>query len=370
MDVVKTVLSKIKDKVYLYSFSALDALFVSSNVPLVYVATTATLIDLAKTFPSLVFPGIEDVDASIEIEDRVILFRTIDSLSDLPASRISPLTLLYDVHRSVFIDRCDVYTSLRKTDIQLVPHFSYPFTWEEIGELAVLISRFHYIVPEQTITFGNPYKPLPVEKQRFFLSQLLTGQNAEQGLRFLHKSGFIAVHWPALHILNMIEHSKEYHPEGNVWEHTLGTLAQRKTCDLVLGLGLLLHDIGKIESERYEGNQFHQHAQIGSFSAVNFLRELDFSAEIIDKVRFLVQYHMLPAAIDTVPLYKTERALSSPLFPVLLELFRCDLASSYRSLTKYYDACKVYKKFLKNKKNPFTERYLTKIQIEPSANYR
>jgi poly(A) polymerase len=45
--------------------------------------------------------------------------------------------------------------------------------------------------------------------------------------------------------------------------------------------------------------------------------------------------------------------MSSPHFPLLLEVFRCDLLSTFRGPEAYYEACKVYKTYLKNTKNPF-----------------
>lgn len=355
---METILHKlrlIEHPTYLYSFSVLDMLFLKRTPPIVNIVTTATLIDLAKLFPSLDFPGMDDVDASIRLGETVVYFRSVDSLNELERRRILPLTFLYDIHRKVYVDTSDVYPTLRDGTIQLTPDFRFPFFWEEIGQLGVLLSRYHYTLPENIITLGKPYGRLSPDRQRIALVRTITGTNAANGLSFLEKSGFISEHWPELLSLNSIEHSKEYHPEGNVWEHTLATLSQRKTLDISLSLGLLLHDIGKTESERYEGKQFHRHAQIGSFSAVQFLRRLCFSEDIIEKVRYLVQYHMLPAAIDKLPLYKIEHILESPLFPLLLELFRCDLASSYRKLTKYYNACRAYKKYTKNRNNPFRE---------------
>ena len=349
-------LQNINQNTYLYSFSALDKLFLKQAPPAVFAATTASLIDLAKIFPTLDFPGMEDIDASFQIGGSTVYFRSLDTLDELPGNRLLPLSFLYDVHRSIFINRNDVYFALRNKQICLSSGFRYPFTWMEIAEIGVLLARYHYEMPRHAATFGEPVSPPPPEKQRILLSHILTGQNSAEGLRLLEQSGFLSRHWPELSGLMKIEQAKEFHPEGNVWEHTLASVSQRKSLDLPLALGLLLHDIGKAGSYQYEGNRFYQHAQIGSHSAVQFLRRLGFPDEIVEDVRYLVQYHMLPAAVEKLPLYKTEHILSSPLFPALLELFRCDLASSSRNLSKYYDACKFYRRFMKNRKNPFRKK--------------
>ena len=148
-------------------------------------------------------------------------------------------------------------------------------------------------------------------------------------------------------------HDKEFHPEGDVWDHTLETLKYRKTRDLRLSLGLLLHDIGKPRARREAGNAFDRHAQIGRSIGRRFLQRLCFDEQIIEDVCFLVNHHMLPAFISRLPFFRTEKVMSSHLFPLLLELYRCDLSSTFRSPEDYYTACKTYRKFLKNIRNPF-----------------
>ena len=367
METILKDLQQIKQNTYLHYFSTLDKLFLKQKPPVVFVVTTATLIDLAKIFPSLDFPGMDDVDACVHIEGSTVYFRSIDSLHELPVHRLLPLSFLYDIHRSIFINRDDAYFALRNKQICLSSRFHYPFSWTEIGEIGALLSRYHYQMPRDTVTMGEPVSIVPDDQLRTFLTLTVTGRNSVDGFSFLEKSGFVSLHWPELSKLSDIEQSKEYHPEGNVWDHTLAALEQRKTLDLSLALGLLLHDIGKTESYRYEGNQFYQHAQIGSFAAVQFLRRLGFSPELVEDVRYLVQYHMLPAAVEKIPLYKTEHILSSPLFPALLELFRCDVASSSRNLSNYYQACKFYRRFLKKQKNPFTKKGQYKQLIPKSV---
>ena len=77
---------------------------------------------------------------------------------------------------------------------------------------------------------------------------------------------------------------------------------------------------------------------------------------LIQEVEYLVRHHMMPAALSQLPLYRTERLMGSPLFPDLLELYRADLVSTYRKPTRYYEACRIYKKFLKGNNNRYAVR--------------
>jgi poly(A) polymerase len=62
---------------------------------------------------------------------------------------------------------------------------------------------------------------------------------------------------------------------------------------------------------------------------------------------------MLPAALPRLPLYRTEEIMASPLFPLLLELYRCDEASSFKGLDGYYESSAAYQSFLRNRRNPY-----------------
>jgi poly(A) polymerase len=62
---------------------------------------------------------------------------------------------------------------------------------------------------------------------------------------------------------------------------------------------------------------------------------------------------MMPAALPRLPLQRTQETLESPLFPILLELYRCDEASSFKGLDNYYESAAAYQNYLRNVKNPY-----------------
>ena len=197
------------------------------------------------------------------------------------------------------------------------------------------------------------WSEISLYEQRLILKQLLSSRFPHRGLKILMQTGFIGEFWPELAQMGGTRHAKEHHPEGDVWQHTLETFRYRKTPDLALSLALLLHDSGKPEAQGKNGNAFDRHAQIGAAVARRFLSRLGFDRDILDETDFLVREHMLPAYIPKLAAYRTEKVMSSPWFPKLLELYRCDLSSTFRGPDAYYEACKTYRRFLKHKKNPF-----------------
>lgn len=358
---------------FLRSYSALDRLLRTEATPELYTAADATLIDLAKEFPEIGYPGYRNADALIILPDAVIRVLCIDRIGELEPGPFAQQNLFYDVPGGKFLDPYDHYATMRGKELVLHDPdvLETHAGWRIVGDAAVLSGRYGYEVPEELLgsleTRDMDWSSLNADDQREILQNVITGRQAERGLSLLMKTGFIEKHWPELFDLNRVEQNKEYHPEGNVWEHTLSALSYRKTLDLELSLGLFLHDIGKPEAPKAEGKQFLRHAQIGSRTAERFLRRLGFPETSISRVRFLVENHMLPAGLGTLPVYKTEEAMSSPLFPLVLELNRCDVSAGFHGLDDYYAACKAYRRFLKNKKNPFRDtagKKLLKMYVE------
>jgi poly(A) polymerase len=195
------------------------------------------------------------------------------------------------------------------------------------------------------------------EEQRLLIMGLLASPQPGLGLELLKKGGFLGEFWPELAILDDVDHSKEFHPEGNVWKHTLETLRYRKTAgsghDLLLSLGLLLHDIGKPLSESTGNRPFDGHAELGERQARRFLERLGFDAPFTRDVCYLVRNHMLPAALPRLPFIRTGEIMASPLFPVLLELYRCDESSSFKGLDGYYESSAAYQSYLRYRRNPY-----------------
>lgn len=337
----------------LYGFSALDRYFDIPEAELpVFAVTTEDPAAIAREAEELSFPGVAGVDAEALVDGSRVLFRCADAFSRRLKPRIPVLDFRYVPARRVFRDPAEAYYHIRDRDPGLHGDGDLPVDWTDIAELAVLASRYGFRLPALS-EFPEDAPPLSAYLQRLYLSCLLTGKHPAAGFSFLMKSGFIRRHWPEILSLDKVDHGKEYHPEGNVWQHTLETFSYRKTRDLTLSLALLLHDIGKSRSVENEGNRFDRHAQIGGGMAVRFLKNLGFSDPLVEHVRFLVSRHMMPAMIVKLPVFRTEDTMSHPLFPLLLEVYRCDISSTFRGPDGYYEACRAYREFLKNKKNPF-----------------
>ena len=337
----------------LASYSSLDRYFGVGGPGSVYVVTDASLITLAKLFEDLRYPGLPLEDAAVETDDTRYIFRCVDRIAEPPSVPYTVLRLLYNPERRAFLDPLGIYRDLRRTE--LVAGDGFLPEWVFLFEASKLVSHYHYEVGGVELWSPEAVSSFPSEaaKQQELLVSVVCSRYPCKGLSLLKESGFLEAFWPELHQMINVPQSKDFHPEGDVWEHTLAALRQRKRMDLTLSLALLLHDIGKPHSGKSGDRQFDGHAEGGATIAGRFLRRLGFSASLVSDVQFAVRYHMIPQALKRLPLYRVENLLDSPLFPLLLEVYKADISASYHALDGYYEACRVYKRYLKKKASPF-----------------
>jgi poly(A) polymerase len=341
-------------RVYYCSYSALDRYFrlPPSHGPR-YLLTDSSLITLARTFEQLTYAGEQYEDAIVTWQSRPYVFRCYDEEAPPSPRPYSVQELLYDPQRDVFLDPEGVYPDLRLAT--LVPRGSAsPLL--ALSEAAKLVSRYHYEVDAASLPCEGPLVEPAEGFQRDLLLAVLDGGLPHKGLRLLYECGFVRAFWPELEKMSAIPHVKDFHPEGDGWQHTLETFKHRKGSHPVLSLALLLHDVGKPDSPGTQERPYDRHAELGADIATSFLKRLGFPPALIRDVTFLILYHMMPAALKKLPLYRYEKIMDSPLFPQLLELYRADLSASYWSPDSYYEACQVYRTYLKNKANPFRRR--------------
>jgi poly(A) polymerase len=336
---------------YFWSYSALDRYFRVRAPGPEYLLTEGSLIDLARTFEEITYPGLLYTDAALRLKNCCYLFRCIEAHQRPSPAPFTVQELRFDPERKVFLDPWGVYPALRQK--KLIMRASAADDLFRLAEAAHLVSRYRFeMQAEELATRGHFAEPTPAF-QRDLLVSLLSAGNPAKGLRLLFAGGFVEAFWPELFRMSRVPHVKDYHPEGNAWEHTLQTFSYRKENDLTLSLALLFHDIGKPATRGSQERPFDGHAELGAELCGGILRRLGFGPGLVEEVAFLIRFHMMPAALKRLPLYRTQKIMSSPLFPRLLELYRADIAASYWSPQSYYDACRIYRNFLKHDENPY-----------------
>lgn len=182
---------------------------------------------------------------------------------------------------------------------------------------------------------------ISVERIRDEFSLILTHPTREQGVRELTRLGLMKYIIPEFIDLIGCEQPPQWHPEGDVFEHTciaLGLL--EPDAGLTQALGVLLHDIGKPPTYTYDEAddriRFNGHDAIGAEMAEKILSRLRYSNEIIRDVTHLVARHMQFMNVMQMRRSKLRRFMSPDIFELEMELHRVDCASS-NGFTENYD---------------------------------
>jgi putative nucleotidyltransferase with HDIG domain len=175
-----------------------------------------------------------------------------------------------------------------------------------------------------------------MERVREELVRILTEGGARRGFELLDGGGMLADLLPEVAAMKGVEQPPQYHPEGDVWQHTLLLLEQLRNPTTTLALGALLHDVGKPPTFRVaERIRFDGHVEEGVRLAHGILTRLRFSREEIDQVEALVQNHMRFKDVHHMKESTLKRFLRLPQFDEHLELHRLDVMSSNRRLENY-----------------------------------
>jgi poly(A) polymerase len=175
------------------------------------------------------------------------------------------------------------------------------------------------------------------ERIRDELVRILTEGGARRGFEMLDECGILQEILPEVAAMKGVEQPPEYHPEGDVWVHTLMLLEQLDHPSPSLALGALLHDVGKPPTFRVaERIRFDGHVEEGVRIAHEILVRLRFSREIMEQVEALVANHMRFKDVNKMKESTLKRFLRMPDFEEHLELHRLDVLSSNRRLETYH----------------------------------
>jgi len=175
-----------------------------------------------------------------------------------------------------------------------------------------------------------------VERVRDELVRILSEGGARQGMELLDETGLARRLLPEVCAMKGVEQPPQFHPEGDVWTHTLLMLEMMKNPSPTLALGVLLHDVGKPPTFRVaERIRFDGHAELGARMAEQIAGRLRFPRRQIEQIAALVRHHLRFKDAPSMRPSTLKRFLRLPAFEEHLELHRLDCLSSHRNLGNY-----------------------------------
>ncbi|HPR14949.1 MAG TPA: CCA tRNA nucleotidyltransferase [Smithella sp.] len=183
---------------------------------------------------------------------------------------------------------------------------------------------------------------ISVERIREELNKILTRGGARRGFELMMQTDILQNILPEICRLKGVEQPPRFHPEGDVWQHTLKMLELlpadgEREKNICLAWGTLLHDVGKAltRSEDEKGVHFYGHVQQGEIIADTIMQRLKFSRMQRETVVNLIRQHMVFMNVRKMRPGRLKRFLRMPDFDLHLELHRLDCLASHGMLDNY-----------------------------------
>ena len=176
------------------------------------------------------------------------------------------------------------------------------------------------------------------ERVRDEIIKMLTEGHARRAFELLDQTALLEEVLPEVDRLHGIEQPPEFHPEGDVWVHTLLVLeGLPERVSPTLAMGALLHDIGKPPTFRVAPDRirFDGHVEVGMKMAEEICHRLRFSKHETEQIVRLVANHMRFADVKEMKPSTLKRFFRLPQFNEHLELHRLDCLASHRDLSLY-----------------------------------
>jgi tRNA nucleotidyltransferase/poly(A) polymerase len=265
---------------------------------------------------------------------------TINALLLDPALLHSPFSSssLY----SQVVDYVDGRSDLRAGVIRAIGDPEQRFEEDHLRMLRAVrfAARFGFVIEAATLAaiqkLHTRILRVSPERIRDELVRILTEGGARRGFELLDASGLLADILPEVAAMQGVAQPPEFHPEGDVWTHTLIMLDGLRSPSPALALGVLLHDVGKPGTFRVADRiRFDGHVELGERIARDILNRLRFANAEIDQVVALIANHMRFSHVHQMRDSTLKRMLRMPAFEEHLELHRLDCASSHGHLDNY-----------------------------------
>ena len=209
-------------------------------------------------------------------------------------------------------------------------------------------ARFEYEIEPETFTsiqrHAHQVQVVSRERVRDELTRMLVEGHARRAFLLLDKAGLLQEVLPEISNMKGVEQPPEFHPEGDVFVHTLLLLENLPNpCPPTLAWGALLHDVGKPATFRIAPDRirFDNHVDVGVKIAEAICERLHFSNQDAAQILALVDNHMRFGQVSRMKESTLKKFLRMPAFDEHLALHRADSLASHRNLSTY--------EFLRNK---------------------
>jgi putative nucleotidyltransferase with HDIG domain len=259
--------------------------------------------------------------------------------------------LLYDPVEGSVIDYVGGQTDIRRRRISTIGDPYKRFSEDRLRMLRAVrfAARFSFELDPAVVgairELASEIRMVSAERIRGEILKILTEGQARRGFELLDDTSLLQQVLPEVKAMQGIEQPPQFHPEGDVWTHTLMMLDGLKSPTPTLALGVLLHDVGKprtfVVRERI---RFDNHVEVGARMAEEICKRLRLSGQDTERVVELVRHHLRFKDFPQMRRSTQLRFLRMDGFSEHLELHRLDCLASHRNLENYQLAIEMFGK--------------------------
>ncbi len=250
--------------------------------------------------------------------------------------------LLFDPEANRVIDYTGGQEDIRARRIRTIGPPGQRFGEDHLRMLRAVrfAARFRFSLDPALVSSIRELHPLirdvSAERVRDEIVKILTEGAARRGLELLDETRLLDVSLPEVKAMQGVAQPPQFHPEGDVWTHTLMMLEGLNHPSPTLALGVLLHDVGKPPTFTVrERIRFDNHVDVGAKMAAEICSRLRLTTKQSEQVVALVANHLrfkdLPAMRRSTQL----RFIRMEKFDEHLELHRLDCTASHGNLSNY-----------------------------------
>ena len=318
--------------------------------------TTARPEELQKLFPQAKLVGVSfgvviirengiDMEVATARSERTYLdgrhpeniSYTTDFSLDAKRRDFTVNALMYDLENNELLDYNNGVDDLQRGILRTVgdPAERFKEDYLRILRAVRFAAKLGFTLDEQLESALKTHSELVSELscERIFseLDMMLTGRSPARAIKLLEETGILAHILPEVAILRQITQPPQFHPEGDVLEHTLLMLSRMPLSNRRLAWSVLLHDVGKAVTRTVDNTgriRFFGHESKGAEIAGNICNRLRMPTADMESCIHAVSNHMRFASVVNMKTAKLRKLIGEADFAMELELHRLDCICS------------------------------------------
>jgi len=251
--------------------------------------------------------------------------------------------MFYDPETSEVIDYVGGRAGIADRQIKAIGDPEQRFREDYLRMLRAVrfAARLGFDIEEHTFKAirGNAHRITAISAERVYaeMCKALTGPNPDRAIELLHDTGLLIHFLPEVENLRGVEQPAQFHPEGDVFVHTVKALSLLpENPSLTLAWAVLLHDIGKpVTMTVTDRIRFNNHNTAGAKMSVDVFKRLRAPNALSDAVVMMVENHMNFMNVSKMRLSTLKKFLSRETIRDELELHRVDCLASHGELDNY-----------------------------------